>query len=765
VDLRQMLSILQQQSGRQLNADQETVIAHGSGPLWVIAGPGSGKTEVLVLRCLKLACVDRVPPKSILLTTFTEKAARNIQDRLAIYKNYLDQADPSLKNVDVFQVRVGTLHGLCNDIMQEYRYAGYQNYRLLDDIDQYLFVYEHSSLAASSPPVNTHLDLWRQFDYLVSRFSRVVGYKWSRTKTYLPHRWLRANATVQLFNRIVEDVVDVGTMRAAGGVWCTLADAYEDYRQCLEDNLCCDFAHLQRKFLQFLATPNGNRFLVGDGSDEHPGLRHILVDEYQDTNPIQEDIYLTLGQVAPHNVCVVGDDDQALYRFRGGTVDCMVNFDQACARAWGQGVQVTKQPLSTNYRSQPQIVQWYDEFIRSFGVMMMPGARVANKPSLAPDPAWAANRVASGVTLGNYPSVSFLVGQDKPTIANDFAELVSGLLASGVVEDPSQCVLLLKSSQEWSAGPYQRALEQRGIPVYNPRARTFLQQEEVQAALGALFAVLDWNQAAFASVQAKGIRSTIGEWRNTYSAVAQANPGLAQYVTDAAAWISQTPAGQTVWQRASQGATNVQATIQELYYHIISFEPFATWQQDPVRTVRLGQLSQVLESYCSLPFSGQVGSNRGTLRTDPAQAGQLNSGQLAHLYNALVGLLVSEGLNDPEDEEVICPRGMFPIMTIHQAKGLEFPFVFVGELGIQNVRVGGEIYLEEAVRPFRVTAPAAVFTGTQRAEQDYIRLFYVAYSRAEFGLVLLSTASELRDQGLGFGGYGRAWFEAQAQRI
>src|SRR5690242_2245541 len=112
-----MLSILQQQSGRQLNADQETVIAHGSGPLWVIAGPGSGKTEVLVLRCLKLACVDRVPPKSILLTTFTEKAARNIQDRLAIYKNYLDQADPSLKNVDVFQVRVGTLHGLCNDIM------------------------------------------------------------------------------------------------------------------------------------------------------------------------------------------------------------------------------------------------------------------------------------------------------------------------------------------------------------------------------------------------------------------------------------------------------------------------------------------------------------------------------------------------------------------------------------------------------------------------------------------------------------------------
>src|SRR5579859_5190985 len=122
--------------GVSVSADQRRVLEPTTGPLWVIAGPGSGKTEVLVLRCLKLTCVDRVPPKSVMLTTFTEKAARNIQDRLVIYKNYLDQADPSLKNVDVFQVRVGTLHGLCNDIMQEYRYAGYQNYRLLDDIDQ-----------------------------------------------------------------------------------------------------------------------------------------------------------------------------------------------------------------------------------------------------------------------------------------------------------------------------------------------------------------------------------------------------------------------------------------------------------------------------------------------------------------------------------------------------------------------------------------------------------------------------------------------------
>ena len=126
MNLQEMLDVIEQKSGRELNEEQKAVITHGTGPLWVIAGPGSGKSEVLVLRCLKLVCIDNVTPKSIILTTFTKKAAKNIQDRLAIYKSYLDQVDKDLRDVDLFQVRVGTLHSLCNDIMQEYRYVDYQ---------------------------------------------------------------------------------------------------------------------------------------------------------------------------------------------------------------------------------------------------------------------------------------------------------------------------------------------------------------------------------------------------------------------------------------------------------------------------------------------------------------------------------------------------------------------------------------------------------------------------------------------------------------
>ena len=380
MNLQEMLTVINDKTGIQVNDEQKAVIAHEDGPLWVIAGPGSGKSEVLVLRTLKLVCVEGVHPKSIILTTFTEKAARNIQDRLAIYKNYLDRVDENLRlRVDLSQVRVGTLHGLCNGIMHEYRYSEYQNYRLLDDIEQSLFVYEHSELAQSQSQPE-HLPLWQEFDLLTERYNQAAGYGWNKAFGYPPHRWIRVNAAVTLFNRIVEDRVDVSQMQAEGGTWEILANAYKQYRNSLEEHKACDFAHLQFKFLEFLDSPSGSRFIQGENSPDHPGINHVLVDEYQDTNPIQENIYLKLTRHSPHNLCVVGDDDQALYRFRGGTVECMVNFDRACQSAWGTGVVVDQLPLSINHRSHPKIVNRSDDYIQSFHVMTQLGAGLVTNP-------------------------------------------------------------------------------------------------------------------------------------------------------------------------------------------------------------------------------------------------------------------------------------------------------------------------------------------------------------------------------------------------
>src|SRR5260370_8217922 len=119
-------------------------------------------------------------------------------------------------------------------------------------------------------------------------------------------------------------------MHAASGHWAMLADFYQQYAQALRERYRCDFAHLQSRFLEFINSSAGTVFLRGDGQ-RRPPLQHVLVDEYQDTNPIQERIYLALAQPTPHNIAVVGDDDQALYRFRGGNIPRMVNFGNALA--------------------------------------------------------------------------------------------------------------------------------------------------------------------------------------------------------------------------------------------------------------------------------------------------------------------------------------------------------------------------------------------------------------------------------------------------
>jgi DNA helicase-2/ATP-dependent DNA helicase PcrA len=100
------------------------VIGNINGPFWVLARPGSDKTEVLIVRALKLIFVDNIDPKSIIITTFTEKAAKNLFDRILNYANHIYQEYPDLRQqADVYNLRIGTLHSLCSDIMSFFHRA------------------------------------------------------------------------------------------------------------------------------------------------------------------------------------------------------------------------------------------------------------------------------------------------------------------------------------------------------------------------------------------------------------------------------------------------------------------------------------------------------------------------------------------------------------------------------------------------------------------------------------------------------------------
>jgi len=698
--------------GYGLDADQTSAVRHGIGPLWMLAGPGSGKSEVLVTRTLKLLCVDSVAARSVFLTTFTRKAAQNLEDRLSVYLTALQSVDPGLLNVDLAELRIGTLHALCNEVLQEYRYPGYQNVRLLDDVEQHLFVYQRADIA-------NHQDVafWSQFAFAIPRWTGNAGYP--------PNKWQRARTAVTLFNHIVEDLVDLGSLRAAGGHWATFADFYQQYADALNAYHRCDYAHLQAKFLNFLSAPSGHSFLDGRAGGS-PGITQVLVDEYQDTNMIQERIYLALANATTHNLCVVGDDDQALYRFRGGTVACMVSFDQACQASYG-ATPATVQ-LACNYRSHNGIVDFFNRYISSFPEMNSPGVRAPGKLPVQ----------ANSAIQGNYPAVCWLTARRANDLGVEFVRFLQNhLLADGIISDLSQCALLFRSAKDsvLNAGPFLRALEAANIPVYNPRSKTFLQSEEVQCLLGTLIEVLDQPRSFRHRLQQgreqQALRDDIFSWMNALDAVViDPNVQTAQLQ----AYITQSQAELANLISANRG-NFLGVGVSEILFRILSCEPFRTWRHDPVREMRIAKVTRLFESFHSMNLGQLVADQNGI---------ELASSFWGRFLHMFLGYLVQAGLSEEEDDEVIVPLGAIPVMTIHQSKGLEFPFVFVGQLGKVGTP-GAAQNLEVILQPFRQDLyPRAVRDATQLSLEDDIRLLYVAYSRAQYGLVLMGTQQQMR---------------------
>ncbi|MHA1169214.1 MAG: UvrD-helicase domain-containing protein, partial [Candidatus Hodarchaeales archaeon] len=262
LSVSELIRAIEKKNGFPLDQPQKKAVKHGKGPLWIIAGPGTGKTEVLVIRCLKLLHCDNIEPESIMVTTFTEKAARNLQDRILDYSLYLAQLYPNIQSGDIHKLRTGTLHSLCNDILQEYRYVNYRNLRLLDEIETKMLI--RAELATYAR--NNWSNLETEFPYVFSRRTHKNLWEWTR-------------ALDTLLSRIVEYAVDIKRLRKAGGKWKALAELNDKYEEILGKKHACDFTRLQRFFLEFLDTPQGHLFLNGSTESEQLPLKYILVDE------------------------------------------------------------------------------------------------------------------------------------------------------------------------------------------------------------------------------------------------------------------------------------------------------------------------------------------------------------------------------------------------------------------------------------------------------------------------------------------------------
>ncbi|WP_020602254.1 UvrD-helicase domain-containing protein [Spirosoma spitsbergense] len=701
-----------------LDLDQQAAVEHTfTEPLWIIAGPGTGKTHTLVWLVLKRILVDSVPADRIVLTTFTRKAATELRSRLLRAKQQLVSSGlREAEEIDVTQVFLGTLHSLCARILRDQRYEPTLRIRVLADER----VQEYFLRRTRNPILDINdVTFWARF-----RLARYQG-----GQTYLPSRAKRAEGGCILFNRITENGADLNAMRTSGDPhFALLADAYEQYQQNLQQDLRTDQATLQRHFLTFLQSPEGQTWL-GNGMS-------VVVDEYQDTNPVQEEIYFALTGGLP-DFTVVGDDDQSLYRFRGATVESLIDFDRACLDYIGIAPRAVY--LRENRRSHNGIVEWVNRFIQHHPSMIelnpLIRVRAPGKPAL----------VARSPINGAYQPVQIITRSRDSQVGAEVSTVIQDLLNAGYITDYSQVALLTFSTSEsnWAIGAYIDALDNAGIPYINPRSKAAQNDTALLEILGALSSILDpirrfsntWTLPDGTTFTLPGrLVSYIQEATNAFQQrIATGSfPDLEVYINDSITTVSGTPFDPSNPYLLQAGGQRT--TISSLFFKLIAHSPYSDAILDPAHGERLKVINQLLAEYESL-------YDEGAIKVEQALSGQTQT-ETWSLYNlyAVFAESYHDGLNDSEDEDVSIVPGCVNVMTIHQSKGLQFEVVFI--IKPENTPFLGTAHvLEDQLAPYinRPTQPLLRRSIQLRVEEDIVRLFFVGYSRAKRLLILAGT--------------------------
>ena len=665
------------QTGFAPNPGQRSAILHKEGPLRIIAGPGSGKTRTLVERFIYLITEHGVAPSSILISTFTEKAAAELitraSDRLA---------DLDIR-VNFNELYIGTLHSIALRIVDEFRERTRlrKNYALWDEFDQQYLLYQN---------LNLFLDI-EGFGDLINIESK-----------YGPRsRWTIANELAGWLNKAAEELLrpDVLDVDPAPGV-APLGEALRRYHDLLDEHNALDFTTIQVEAWRLLT--------------EHPDvlatmrerIEYLMIDEYQDTNTIQEEIVLLLaGERA--NICIVGDDDQSLYRFRGATVRNILEFpsrfpEEACASV----------TLDINYRSHPGIVDFYNRWIDGEewgggdGVTYRVPKRIVPRDD----------------TFVPHPSVCAIKGyKDEEEWHAAVLDALNALRIEGNVTDWNQIAFLFSSVRSEMATNLADYLDRHGIPVYAPRSGMFFEREEVMLMMGGLLALFPQAQDLL-RVNWKG-ENEPPLWAYYERALAlfverleaDPDPALMSFLRENA--LKHFPLTKQ---------TNY--VFSDLFYRLLGFRLFGAFLGDSaLGDVRESRPARNLARLSNLLNRFEYLHNVTLLR--PAYVDT----DLNRLFGLYFRYLYDGGIDEFEDGTDVTPSGCLSFMTIHQSKGLEFPVVVVASLydRARKSHTGLDEHLQERhyrKRPFEPFDRIAAF--------DFRRKYYTAFSRPKNLLVL-----------------------------
>lgn len=654
------------------NEGQKLAISSSEGPVLITAGPGTGKTFTLVQRAIYLIQECGVQPEQILMATFTEKAAKELVTRIT---NELAQRNII---VNINEMYIGTFHSLCLRIIKEHlEYTKLKrNYRTLDAFDQSYTVFQN-----------------------INRFRAIADVD----TIFSSGSWKMAKEICAYVNNLLEELVNPEDLKLDADVQIrAMGNVLEVYKGILEENNLMDFASIQTEAYHLMKE---NPSVL---EELRAKLKYIMIDEYQDTNFIQEQIVFLLGG-DKQNICVVGDDDQGLYRFRGATIRNILEFPEKFPKGKCKVI-----PLVINYRSNSDIVDFYNEWMTSTD-----GARFKFHWDKYRYEKRIEPHVKSGIKSAAV--VKLCSKDDEDEWHTKILDFITKLKNSGKLTNYNQIAFLFSSVKHEKVTKLASFLEENHINVYSPRSNMFFEREEIKIALGSMMLlfptyVMGLEQEAYKFLQAEHIRYF-------RSCIVAANefllkPENAEFMK----WLR-------YHGRIHVGLTGTtDYTYSGLLYQMFEYEPFRTILSVDmaagvvdVRPARnLALLSQVIGKFEYLHRIDVLNGKTININTEK-------------LFNLYLRLLFDGGISEYEDDAEYAPSGCVSFLTIHQAKGMEFPIVMVDSLSGVPRKNQKDLLLNIEEKYFRRPAYEPY---DQTKYFDFWRLYYTAFSRAQDLLIL-----------------------------
>jgi DNA helicase-2/ATP-dependent DNA helicase PcrA len=424
----------------ELNEEQREAVTHGQGPLLIVAGAGTGKTAVITRRIAWLISSKRARPDEILALTFTEKAAAEMESRVDVLVPY-----------GLVGATVSTFHAFCDHLVREHAVEIGLTSRLQVGSRADMLVFLRERLFDLGLERFLPLgDPDRHLDALLSVFDR------ARDEDVSPEQYQAFAA------RLAAEAGDDPERRDRAAAELEKARAYAAYQRLLHEHGRVDFGSQIALALRLLRE---RPWLARELRERY---RWVLVDEFQDTNHVQFELVRRLVG-PPHNLTVVGDDDQSIYRFRGAKVENLLGFVDAYP-----GTRVIL--LRRNYRSGQTILDLAHRMVRH------------NDPDRleARDPArFAKGLIATRQVPGEVVHHAFAAGSDEAEAVA--SEVAAALSLEG--RPPRDLAVLARTHAHLD--PFAQALRARGVPFWRADQRGLYGRPEVRLCLDVLRVVAD----------------------------------------------------------------------------------------------------------------------------------------------------------------------------------------------------------------------------------------------------------------------------------